>query len=212
MNALFEAKKAAKDPTFLVHTCADIIATARECFDYLAQDIIECHIIPGTSNQKLKQDHAAGKVKAYFPFYASQVTKPGTPFFELSTTNASLYQALLDFAQSIANDASIPNTLFTYKLLLYVKDMVNEKKHDKLIAVVSNADREYLIENDSMKMLLPMSGQSGWSYFFVEPGSTVQKVTEYRFAFNDQEVGKFCLFATKATERVIGDLYQAHFA
>lgn len=211
MNALFEAKKAAKDPAFLVHTCADILSTSRECLDYLAQDIIECHIIPVTTSQKLKRDHASGKLKVYFPFYESQINKSETPFFELRTINPALHQALLDFAHSIDNNASIPNTSFTYKLLLDLKDMVNEKKHDKLIAVVSEADNEYLIENDSMKILLPVSGQSGWSHFSVEPGSMVQKVTEYRFEFNDEEIGKFCLFTTKMVERIIGDLYQAHF-
>lgn len=212
MNVLFEAKRESKDPAFLVHACADIVSNVRECFDYLAQDIVECHIIPFTSNNKLKQAHAAGKLKVYFPYYEAQLKRSDSPFFDLNTTNAPLYQSLLHFTQSIAINAVIPKTSFSYSLFLDVKDMVNKKKHDKLIAVVSEADREYLIENGSMKMLLPLSGQSGWSNFFVEPGTMVQKAAEYRFSFNEQEVGKFCLFATKATELVIGDLYQAYFA
>lgn len=212
MNALFKGKKEANDPAFLVHTCADIISTARECFDYLGQDIIECHIVAKTSSQRLLRDHAAGKVKTYFPYYASQVSKPESVFHELTTTEPSVYQALLNFTAAIAAEAPIPGTLFTYKMLLDVKDMVNEKKHDKLIAVVSEADQEYLIEKPGMKLLLPMKSQKGWSSFVVEPGTQVSRVTEYRFAHNDQEVGKFCLFATKATERIIDGFYQAHFA
>lgn len=212
MNTLFEAKKAASDPAFLVHTCADIISTARECFDYLGRDIIECHIVAKTSNQRVLRDHAAGKLKAYFPYYGSQVSKPDSIFHELATIEPTLYQALLSFTSLIATAAPIPDTLFTYKVLLDVKDMVNENKHDKLIAVVSQADQEFLIENPGMKMLLPITAQKGWSSFSVEPGTKVTRVTEYRFAHNDQEVGKFCLFATKATERVIEGFYQAHFA
>ena len=212
MNALFESKKASSDPKFLVHASAEILSTVRECFDYLAQDIFECHILPFTTNQKLKNNYADGKLKVYFPYYESQVNKPGTVFSELNTINALLYKVLLDFTHSIANNAPIPNTLFTYKILLDVKEMVNEKKHDKLIGIVSGTDRELLVESNSKKMLLPLSNQSGWYYFLAEPGAVVQKASEYRFSFNNQEVGKFCLFATKSTELVIKDLYQAHFA
>ena len=212
MSALFEAKKAARDPAFLVHTCADIIATVRECFDYLSKDIIECHIIAGTKNQRRMREQAANNLRAYFPYYDSQVSRSDSVFHELTTIEPPLYQALLDFTASIASGAPIPDTLFTYKELVDVKDMVNEKKHDKLIGIVSEADREYLIENDAMKLLLPMKDQKGWSSFAVAPGTQVSRVTEYRFAHNNQEVGKFCLFATKATERVIGEFYQAYFA
>lgn len=211
MDILFQSKKAASDPKFLVHTCADILSTARECFDYLAQDIIECYIIPSTSNPKIKKDHSSGKLRCYFPYYESQINKPESPFFELATASAPFYQSLLDFTRSIARNVTIPNTRYTYKMLLDVKDMVNEKKHDKLIAVVSNADGEYLIENESIRMVLPLQSQSGWSYFAVEPGTSVQRVAEYRFAYNNQEVGKFCQFATKATEHVIGELYDFYF-
>lgn len=212
MAALFEAKKAATDPAYLVHNCADIISTARECFDYLGQDIIECHILPITNNARALQDHAAGKLKAYFPYYSTQITRTDSIFHELSATNPSLYQALLDFATNLANNSPIPNTLFTHKLLLDVKDMVNEKKHDKLIGLVSQAEQEYLLQNEKMNLLIPMKDQKGWASFSVEPGTQVSQVTEYRFAYNDQEIGKFCLFATNATEHVITKFYQTYFA
>ncbi len=212
MSAIFESKKASTDPKFLVHTSAEILSTVRECFDYLAQDIVECHILPFTTNRKLKQSHADGNLRVYFPYYESKANKVGTIFFELSTINILLYQALLEFTHSISSNTQIPNPLFSYKSLLDVKEMVNEKKHDKLIGVVSEADREYIVESSSKRTILPLSAQSGLFYFSVEPGAVVQKVSEYRFSFNNQEVGKFCLTATKTTEYVINDLYQAHFA
>ena len=212
MNMLFSAKTTASDPAHLVHTCADIISTARECFDYLGQDIIGGYIVPNTKNQKILQANANGNLKSYFPYYATQITKSDSVFHELATLAPVLHQDLLDFTNSIATNASIPNTLFNYKLLADVRDMVNEKKHDKLIAVVSSADGEYLIESAGFTMLIPIKEQVGWSSFAVEPGIKVERVSEYRFAYNDQEVGKFCLFATNATERVVNEFYASHFA
>jgi hypothetical protein len=212
MNTLFGAKKSASDPAFLVHTCAEIISTARECFDYLGQDIISAYIIPNTTNQKFAKTHADGTLKAYFPYYAPQIARPDSLFHELQTHTPALYQDLLDFTNSVATGATMPNTLFNYKMLLDVRDMVNEKKHDKLLAVVSEVDSEYLIETSGLKMVIPIKDQKGWSSFSVEPGTKVERVAEYRFAYNGQEVGKFCMFATNATERVVNAFYANHFA
>jgi hypothetical protein len=212
MNTLFVSKKAGGDPAFLVHACADIISTVRECLDYLGQDIIQSYIVPKTTNQRLLQSHSAGKLKVYFPFYDQQVSRPGSVFRELEGIAPDLYMALLSFTSSIADSAPIPGTLFTYRLLLDVKDMVNEKKHDKLIAVVSQSDQEILIDSPEIKIVLPIKGQTGWTTLMVEPGSRITRVSEYRFAYNDEEVGKFCLFATRATERVVEGFYRDFFA
>lgn len=212
MNALFSAKKATSDPAFLVHTCADIISTARECFDYVGQDIIDGYVVPNTTSAKIKEAYTDGTLKAYFPYFQNQLLKSDSTFFELKSRTPGLYQDLLDFTSKIASKASIPDTLFTYQMLADVRDMVNEKKHDKLLAVVSEADAEFLVENPSFSTILPIKEQKGWSSFVVQPGTQVERVTEYRFSFNDQEVGKFCLFATNATERIILTLYASHFA
>lgn len=212
MNELFKAKNTSSDPEFLVHTVADIISTVRECFDYVGQDIIECHILPQTQNQRILSDSASGRLKAYFPFYENQINRANSVFKELATIEPDLYRGLLDFTTSIANKADIPNSSLSYQLLVDVKDMVNEKKHDKLIAVVSGMDQEYLIQNDNMKIILPINGQTGYSSFSVQPGTQVSKVTEYRFEYNEEEVGKFCIFAIKAAEHVIYNIYNAYFA
>lgn len=212
MNALFAAKKAASDPAFLVHSCSDIISTARECFDYLGQDIIGTYIAPNTTSAKTSKAYASGKLKAYFPYFADQLTKTDSIFLELKSHSPRLYQDLLDFTNNVAARASMPDTLFNYHLFADVRDMVNEKKHDKLLAVVTEADGEYLIETSGVSIILPIKAQKGWSTFVVEPGTRVERVSEYRFAHNDQEVGKFCLFATNATERAINTLYADHFA
>lgn len=212
MNELFEAKKGDRDPAYLVHAASEIIATSRECFDYLGQDIVDCYVIPFTSNSKFKNDYAAGTLRAYFPFHESQVKDSGKLFNQVKHGNSQLHADLVSFTEAISNKASIQNTLFEYSAFLDIKEMVNEKKHDKLIAVVSDKEQEHIIENESFKMILPIKGQAGWSTFSVSPGTSVKRVSEYRFSYNDKEVGKFCLFATKATELVIGKFYADHFA
>ncbi len=211
MNALFAAKKSSSDPAFLAHTCADIISAARECFDYLGQDVIEEFIVPNTMNSKIKSAHSNGTLKAFFPYFQRQLASTGSIFLELKSHSPALYQDLLEFTSKITAGAPIPGTLFSYQMLADVRDMVNQKKHDKLLAVVSEADAEFLVENSTVSMILPIKGQKGWSSFAVQPGTQVERVTEYRFAFNDQEVGKFCLFATNATERIVLELYAGHF-
>jgi len=212
MNTLFSAKKSSTDPAFLVHSCGDIISAARECFDYLGQDIVEGYVFPRTTNPKVSKAFTDGLLKAYFPYFSVQLTKSDSLFHELKSHTPALYQDLFDFTNKIESKTPIPDTLFNYQILADVRNMVNEKKHDKLLAVVSEEDGEYLIENSDLKMILPIKGQKGWSSFMVESGTQVERVTEYRFAYNDQEVGKFCLFATNATERIIDAFYANHFA
>ncbi|MGX0955972.1 hypothetical protein AB7M18_002100 [Pseudomonas viridiflava] len=211
LNTLYLANSTASDPAHLVHTCADIISSVRECFDYLGQDIISAYVVPNTTNAKTSTAFSNGTLKAYFPYFSTQIKRPDSIFAELLQHTPALHQDLLDFTDNIASNATMPNTLFTFQLLDDVRVMVNEKKHDKLLAVVPNADAAYLIEGEGVTITLPHRDQQGWSSFAVEPGSTVKSVSEYRFAHNDKEVGKFCMYATRATECVINQFYSDHF-
>lgn len=212
MDTLYDAKESGTDPAFLAHICADIISAARECFDYVGQDIVAAYIVPNTINPKTVKAFTDGTLKAYFPYYAEQITKPGAIYNELKSHSPALYQDLLHFTNNIASNVSIADTLFNYRMLADVRNMVNEKKHDKLISVVYDANAGFLIKNTQMQMMFTIKTQQGFSSFAVEPGTQVKRVTEYRFAHNGQEVGRFCLFATNATERVINKLYAEHFA
>lgn len=151
-------------------------------------------------------------MRAYFPFHEDQLKKPNSLFHELTNTSQLLYTDLVHFAKSIANKDRIPDTLFESALFLELKDMVNEKKHDKLIAYVEESNQEYQIENEGFQIILPIKGQKGWTSFVACPGLKVTQVQEYRFQYNNTEVGKFCLFTHKATEFVITKLYMDHFA
>jgi hypothetical protein len=121
------------------------------------------YILPNTKNQKILQAHTNGSLKTYFPYYSMTNHQADSVFCELTTIAPELHKDLLDFASFVANSAPIPNTLFNYKLLADVRDMVNEKRHDKLIAVVSAADAEYLIERPGLSILHPIRDQKGWS-------------------------------------------------
>jgi len=210
MDELFTAKREARDPNNLVHAAADVLSNSRECFDYLGQDILETHILPLTKNNNLLTKHSQGKVRAYFPFYESQLRKKAV-YADLRVTAPALHKRLLGFAADIKNNNKIPNTLFQSGLFDELKDIVNHKKHDRLIAVISEEESEFLIEQPGMKMLIPRNGQKGWKSFSVSPGSQVSRVSEYRFEFNKREVAEFCMFAHRATEIVTRGFYDEFF-
>jgi hypothetical protein len=209
MNELFAAKKQQRDPAHIVHTAADILSTVRECFDYLGQDIVESYLLqnsPTLSSQK-----AAGKLKAYFPFHLPQILGEKSIFKGLFTISPGLYRELQDFARNVNSTGSIPGTMIPFKTILDLKDMVNEKKHDKLIAVVSEEDQEFILENENFGMVVPMKGQYGWSTFSVQPGTVVSRVTEYRFEYNNEEVAGFCFFAISGTRQIISHFHDRFF-
>ncbi|MGK2943044.1 MAG: hypothetical protein ACSLFJ_15450 [Immundisolibacter sp.] len=211
MDELFAAKKEDRDPDFLIHAAADVISNARECFDYVAQDIIESYVLP--NDKKAAKAYAEGSLKVYFPFHEPQLTNPKAVLHSLKTRAPRLYADLMAFTKACATGKSIASTLFNCADFLSMKDMVNEKKHDKLLAVVSDKDQELLIEGKGFSAIIPLKEQKGWHTLTVTPGSTMTHVAEYRFAFNSKEVSTFCLFAVKATERIVlNNIYARNFA
>jgi hypothetical protein len=210
MDTLFEAKKEKVDPEFLVHTASDIMSTSRECYDYCAQDILDIIIIPNTSNQRLIDRYKNHSLHVYFPFHENQLTNNHNPFFELRAISPDFYNYLITLAQNIETNKQIPNTLFLFGDVLLLKDMVNEKKHNRLIAIEKNEDQEVLVENPSMKMVIPIKEQKGWNRIQVSPGSNLSKVVEFRFEAIDKEIAMFCMFATESTRIILDDIYSKY--
>ena len=210
MEELFAAKKEDRDPAFLIHAASDVMSVSRECFDYLGQDILEGYILP--NEPKTKKAHDAGKVKAYFPFHAPQLTNTKAVFHSLKTIAPALYKELLEFTEAIQERKLIDKTLFNFHDFLSMKDMVNEKKHHKLLATVANSNQELLIEKKGFALIMPFKKRKGLDTLTVSAGLLVKHVAEYRFAYNDKEVGYFCLFAVKASETIITRIYARHFA
>jgi hypothetical protein len=210
MDELFAAKKEGRDPDSLIHAAADVVSNARECFDYAAQDIVEGYVLP--NDQKAAKAHAAGSLKVYFPFHETQLSNPKLVLHSLKKSTPKLYEDLIAFTEACATGKSIANTLFNCADFLSMKDMVNEKKHDKLLAVASDKEQELLIEGNGFSAIIPLKEQKGWHTLAVTPGSTMKHVAEYRFAYNNKEVARFCLFAVKATERILfNNIYARHF-
>ncbi|MCX8892252.1 hypothetical protein [Vibrio parahaemolyticus] len=210
MGELFRAKRDGQDPKHLTHAVSDILSNSRECFDYLGQDILEKHILPLTRNTKLLQDYQQGRVKAYFPFYESQLQKKAL-YAELRLTNASLHKALISFTRDISMNNKIPNTLFEYGLFYELRDIVNHKKHDRLVALVSEQQAEILIESPGMQVLIPKDRQQGWTEVVVGPDTEMTRVQEYRFEYNKREIADFCMFAHRATEIIMRKFYDEFF-
>ncbi|CAG23125.1 hypothetical protein [Photobacterium profundum] len=202
MDELFAAKREQKNPKNLVHAAADVLSNSRECFDYLGQDILYTHILPLTNNKKILNSHNQGKLKAYFPFYESQLKKQAV-YAELRRTSPDLHQRLLNLADDIKNNNVIPNTLFKCGLFEELKDIVNHKKHDRLIALVSTNNAEILIDSPESKLLIPRGGQQGWNQVIAAPGAVISKVAEYRFEHNKREVAEFWMFSSRATSIII---------
>jgi hypothetical protein len=211
MDALFDAKKKQSTPDYFCHTVADILGSSRECYDYCAKDIFEEKIIPNTSNNQLITRFQAGKVHAYFPFYRKELENAQNPFYKLSFIDFALHQHLLKIADDIQSGSFIPNTLFKYSDIELLRNLVNEKKHDRLIAIESNDNQEVLIENKSFKMILPIKEQKGWNPFHVKSDSEVSRVAEFRLEAIDVEISKFCTFAQKSTTILIEEIYAKFF-
>lgn len=211
MDISYEAKKQKKDPEFLTHTSGDILSLSRECYDYCANDIVDEKIIPYTKNQKLLDLYKKGRLKVYFPFYKKELSNHRNPFYDLATINNNFYSYLLGLTQKIARNDSIPNTLFRYGDILKIKDLVTEKKHNRLIAIESEEDQEILVDSPNFKMIIPIKEQKGWRKFRVRGNSDISKVKEYRFEYINEEISKFCLFAFKSTGIILRDIYQKFF-
>ena len=102
--------------------------------------------------------------------------------------------------------------MFNCRWFLDLKDMVNEKKHMHLIAIASQANQEILINGDHLSIILPKKKQVGWDTLLTDATLTVKEAPEYKFSYNDVEVGEFCLFAVKATELVMNKFYLKYFS
>jgi ABC-type sugar transport system ATPase subunit len=211
MKEMFAAKKQKVKPAFIVHTAAEILSIANECYDYCGSDIVDEIIIPNTENTKLIKKHENRRLRAYFPIRKQQLTNKSEIFYELKNIDKKLHDHLYNLAARIEKNKIIPETNFQYGDIATIRTMVNKKKHDRLTVISSKENQEVLIENQRFKMVVPLRGQVGWNKLVVGPKSEAQIVSEYRFEYNDKEVGHFCMIANKMTERILGEIYNKFF-
>lgn len=207
MDEMFRAKKEAVEPEFIAHTSAEILSTARECLDYCGQDIIDNIIIPNTNNTKILQLHNSKQLKGYFPLYKQQLTRGGSVFKELKTIAKQSHTHLYSLAAKMEKNDIIPGTLFHYGDILVAQQMVNEKKHNKLVAILSDENQEILIEGKGFDAIFPKKKQAGWNKLVVQPVESVKEVAEFVFEYNNSEVGYFCMTITKSTKIILDEIY-----
>lgn len=211
INETFRAKKERVDATDIIYCSSHILSEVRECYDYCANDIVDEFIVPHTCNQETVRKYQLGKLKVYFPFYGSQLKRKDSVWRELQYSKPSLHKHLLSLCQRIAHNSQIPKTDLRYGNIPKLIDMVNEKKHDRLLAIKSEKDQEILVDGEHIKMVIPLKEQIGKVTFYVEPGASVSLVSEFVFEFNKAEVTYFCQFAITSTEVVLNEIYTAFF-
>jgi len=210
MTDMFQAKKAGIEVKHIIHSASEILSTARECYDYCANDIEDNLVIPRTVNKKLISKYNSGNMRVYFPFRSAHLQND-TAFSELQYTNSGLYEYLIRFSFSISVNENIPNTLLKYGDILQLNEMVNTKKHDCLLCVQSIPNSELLVEQPGMRVIIPSRGQSGWNTVKLSPNSYASSVSEFLFEYNNREVGHFCLFASESTKIILDRIYNIFF-
>lgn len=199
-------------PKFVAMKAETILANARECFDHLGMDLIDCHLT-GKLKPSFLQKLQAGKLRTYFPMYSGQLTADQFAFRHFKETDAAIYEELKAFVTSIETGAPIPGTMFHYSDFRVVQEMVNEKKHAKVTEYAALPNKkiyskgsvgEVVIDKDRTKL------PPGWTIDF-GPGFLDQhsptNVPGYVFTANGRDVLDLCLFATRATALVMRHFY-----
>jgi|CXWL01.1.fsa_nt_gi hypothetical protein len=210
MDEMFEAKKAARDPKFITHTSAEILSGSRECYDYCGIDIVETQIIGKTKKEALKTAYSSGKLKAYFPFHEGQLKNKNSLLLELRSTNHKLFKHLQDLTQRIKSDVLSPNTRLRMGDIVRQKDMVNAKKHDRLLAILPVDGMELLAETPEMSIVFETTGIPKGTTITLAGGNPGKAVTQFRFEYNNREVGDFCLSTTSLASIVIDEIYEKY--
>lgn len=209
MKLLFNAKKEEVETKPIMHHARTILSECRESFDYCFQDIFEAFILPTTKDKKILTNYKNDKPRLYFPFYETQFKN--NILTELVKLKPDLYKHLHELATKIQKNETIPKTLYKYGSVLELKDMVNEKKHDKLLVVQSDAQQEVLVENKGFKAIFPVKQNAHIHTLHVPADSTVKLVDEFLFEFNNHEVSHFCMTAIFVTRIILDEIYKQFF-
>lgn len=192
---------------------AAILAALRECFDYCIADI--------------KNDFLAHETrKVYYPFHPDTLGK-GKPLYGLLQTALPVYDKLLSVANAIQTGEVIKGTMCLYGDARAVNDLVNSKKHDRVIEVCESGRSKSRIEfpNGTSITVTPMfplganglpdfskPGPVGPEAWLQTPGVRVIAVKDFFFDVNGIEMSRidvhgFCMTAITATRFILGEVY-----
>lgn len=212
MDALFGSYETDELPKFVSMRAEGVLSNARECFDYLAHDLIEGHLIPAAS-AKFGASYERGKVKAYFPFYSGQLTQSQWPWSQFKTVDKTVFDKLQDFIDAIDQHHLLGNTSFNTQKFRIIQEMVNEKKHSNVTRYDAVAGAAVFYKGPTGSVLLDKATAAipGLTVGREFGGGEPKLVPAFRFSANSCDVPDLCLFAVSATRIVIDWFYETFF-
>lgn len=199
-------------PHFLRQTAEGILGHARECFDHLGLDLIEGYLLP-SADAAFIADYRAGKSTHYFPFFATQLTNPKNAFQRFKQVSPAIFSELEILITSMDAKAKLPMTIFDAADFRVLREMVNDKKHSRVMEYQVVADQSVYARGPAGTVIMDKSQFSvpGLKIGQAFGGRSPKSVPAYKFA-NGKDIPNFCLFATRATAIVINNFYANFFA
>ncbi|WP_036299830.1 hypothetical protein [Methylotenera sp. L2L1] len=203
---------------YLSQKSAAILAAVRECFDYCISDIRDDYLPSETQ-------------RVYYPFHPDTLQR-GKPLHKLEGCNNVLYQRLLSVASNIQARAVIQGTMCRYSDVRAVNDLVNHKKHDKIIEVCELGRSKSRIDfpNGQSMTVTPMypigadgfpdftkPGAVGPEAWLSTPGVKVTAVKDFFFDntgidMSRADIHGFCMTSITAARFVLGEIYHTAYA
>lgn len=219
-EALFEETAKAQlndmDVPFLGEKAGQVLATCRECFDYAAKDVFEAFILPLPGDPSFRKKYERGKVKVYFPFYLVQLREPNF-WVRLRVPHPSVYATLASIAKGIEDKSLVPDTGVPYRAFAETNAMVNQKKHDRIIASATRDRATTIIQGNGTAVGVVPIGQEGGVYpngapiMKGPPGMQIRYVKDFFFDYNGERVGSYCASLITGTCIVMREIYTKYF-
>lgn len=206
-------------PRYLGLKTEGILADVTECLDHLAKDLFEEIILPSASENINKLYFSDQKnFNTYFPFFKRNLT-PGNKkliWHELFKSHPQVYKELDDLVSAIVKQGFFSGTDIRCDILKTVRNMVNEKKHDRVFAISSLSQGRKFVQGGSgenkFSVTFDIKNHLGYdNKMRVINASSEKEVLTYRFS-NNYEIGLLCGYAIYAARRVMDTFYIPFFA
>jgi hypothetical protein len=191
---------------FLSSIAGEIISACREPFDYCAHDIVEKFIL--INDPSLAALYHSGKLRCYFPFYKNQLVKAGSVFSKLKIHHKPLHNHLFSLAAAVEHKVIRQSTRLNYAALQEMCDMVNEKKHNRLIQIRAKASNTLFIKGRGVQMMMNLDEQRGYSKVELPAGTEHNVGEQYVFATNNKDVLEFSMNCRMLSRLVLNETYQ----
>lgn len=214
-DVIFKSHKEKVETKKIIFFSSTTLSECRECFDYCFYDIFEKFVLPFTNINKLIIKNKVGQIKLYFPIFEKQfVTNNGSYLKiildELNKYNPNLYKYLYDLTKKIENNYDVINTGYKYGTILELINMVNQKKHNKLLAIKNESNQNLFIENHGFKVVFPLKNSS-IKTFEVPKNSIVELIDEFIFEYNNINILDFCMHVVLTSKIILNEIYKNYF-